>query len=52
MIFQIAHWGIPGNGADLDDPYAEASRDKIFLVSAVLLWAALTAVSFAAYWEW
>jgi hypothetical protein len=30
----------------------EAFGDKIFTVSAVLLWAALTAVTFAAYWEW
>ena len=30
----------------------EALGDKIFTVSAVLLWAALTAVTFAAYWEW
>jgi hypothetical protein len=21
MNFEITHWGIPGNGADLDDPY-------------------------------
>jgi hypothetical protein len=22
MIVQITHWGIPGNGADLDAPYS------------------------------
>ena len=38
-----------GAGAD---PAHHALAAKIFTVAAVLFWVALTAVTFAAYWEW
>ena len=42
-----------GAGADpAHQRTGAALGDKIFAVSAVLFWAALTAVTFAAYWEW
>ena len=37
MIFQITHWGIPGNGAELDDPYAE-SPDCVLVPLVGVVW--------------
>ena len=30
MNYQIAHWGIPGNGADVDDPYSVGVAATVF----------------------
>jgi hypothetical protein len=32
MVVQIAHWGILGNAADLDDPYPDVGWPDCVLV--------------------
>jgi hypothetical protein len=30
MMVRITHWGIPGNGADLDDPYPAELPQRVY----------------------